>query len=133
MRKTTVKSEWFKNTKCLIERPKDHRACFIRRDFSKCFRFFLRLTTRDRGVSYKAEQRERQVELSAKWSSRGDGTTERSRRERDMSDTWSVDSFPLLFSSFSIYLQPSSSAYSFVECHYFHTIHPEYLRSNWLL
>lgn len=38
--KRQFKSEWFKNTKCLIERSKDHRACFVGRDFSKCFRFF---------------------------------------------------------------------------------------------
>lgn len=51
----------------------------------------------------------------------------------DMSDTWSVDSFSLLFLSLSTYLHPSPSAYSFAECHYSHTIHPKYLRSKWFL
>lgn len=94
-----------------IERSKDDRVSLVGRNFSKCFRFFPRLTTttRDRSVGYKAEQRERQVELSAKWSSRGDGTTERSRRERH---EWHMERWQLFASlslSLSLYISLSFS------------------------
>lgn len=86
-----------------IEKSKDNHVSLVERDFSKCFRFFPRPTTTTRGwgVGYKAEQRERQVRLLAKWSSRGDGTTERSRRERHEwhMERWQLFSLPLCSSS----------------------------------
>lgn len=117
----------------LIIESKSDRVSLVGRDFSKCFRFFPRLATatRGRGVGYKAEQRERQVELSAKWSSRGDGTTEKSRRERH---EWHMERWQLFAPLFSLPIFILFLLlYSFAKCHYSHTIHPKYLRSNWFL